>query len=366
MGDDRRALEVTQLGLTEYGDGVDLQNALHQAVLAGDIPDQLLLLEHPPVVTIGRNAGQENLRVSPAVLREQGIALERSERGGDVTFHGPGQLVGYPVLNLAADGRGARRYVNDLEEVLLRTLADFGVAARRVRGRPGVWVGERKVASLGVRILRRVSLHGFALNVAPDLAPFRLIVPCGIPDCEVASLAELCAEEVPFAAVRERVARNFGAVFSRHLVPRPLTSESVQVLVWRRRHAGETEYLLLKRTPRDGGFWQPVTGMLENGEDPREAARREVTEEVGIHGEVIDLGHARDFRISRRYVGGTDPHPWINREHAFALETGETKVCLSPEEHEAYAWVTPAKARALFVWSGNRSALELHTRRPAS
>ena len=132
MRDERRALEVTHLGLTEYRDGVDLQNALHQAVLAGSIPDQLLLLEHPPVVTIGRNAGQENLRVSPAALRERGIALERSERGGDVTFHGPGQLVGYPILDLVAGGRGARRYVSDLEKALLRTLADFGVEAHRV------------------------------------------------------------------------------------------------------------------------------------------------------------------------------------------------------------------------------------------
>jgi lipoyl(octanoyl) transferase len=365
MADERRALEVTHLGLTEYRDGVDLQEALHRAVLAGDIPDQLLLLEHPPVITIGRHAGQENLRVSPAALRERGIALERSQRGGDVTFHGPGQLVGYPILNLAADRRGVRRYVHDLEEALLRTLADFGVDARRVAGRPGVWVGDRKVAALGVRISRRITMHGFALNVAPDLAPFEFIVPCGIPGCEVASLAELCPQETSFDAVRERVARNFAEVFSRRLVLRPLASESVQVLVWRRR-AGEIEYLLLKRTPHDGGFWQPVTGMLEDDEGPREAAVREVTEEVGIRGEVIDLGHARDFRISRRYVGGTDPHPWINREHAFALEAGDEEVRLSPEEHEAHAWVTPAKARALFVWSGNRSALDVHARRLAS
>jgi lipoyl(octanoyl) transferase len=209
---------VRRLGTVAYESALALQEELRQGVTAGTLPDQLLLLEHPPVVTLGRNAGTGNLVLSPEALRARGIAFHRTGRGGDVTFHGPGQLVGYPVLDLNPDRRDVRRYVRDLEEALIRTLAELGVLAGRIPGLTGVWIGDLKIAAIGVRISRWVTTHGFALNVATDLDFFRVIVPCGIADRGVTSLARVLRREVTVDEVLPVVERRIAEVFGRRIV----------------------------------------------------------------------------------------------------------------------------------------------------
>lgn len=217
-----RSLEVSNLGVVGYTRGLAMQEELRTAVTAGEIPDQLLLLEHPPVVTVGRNAGTGNLVLPPEELARRGIDFHHTGRGGDVTFHGPGQLVGYPIVDLNPDRRDVHRYVRDIEEVILRALADFGVSAGRIPGLTGVWIGDLKIAAIGVRISRWITSHGFAFNVATDLDCFRVIVPCGISDRGVTSLSRVLRRPVSLDEVRPRIARHFGDVFDRKLVERPL------------------------------------------------------------------------------------------------------------------------------------------------
>ena len=182
------------------------------------IADQLLLLEHPPVITRGVRAGADNVLAPPDVLRRRGVEVHDARRGGDVTYHGPGQLVGYPILLLKPDRCDVHRYVRDLEEVLIRAVAGFGVCATRIEGLTGVWVGNDKLAAIGVRLSRWVTSHGFALNVATDLDDFALIRPCGLADRGVTSLARLTGTKVSDVAVADRVARRFAEVFDREIV----------------------------------------------------------------------------------------------------------------------------------------------------
>lgn len=215
-----RLLEVTNLGLVGYEEGLKIQERLRSEVAGGRLPDQLLLLEHPPVVTVGRHAGFDNLIVTPDELRRRGVALHTTGRGGDITFHGPGQLVGYPVMNLSPDRRDVHRYVRDLEEALIRTLADFDIGAGRIPSLTGVWIGDLKIAAIGVRISRWITTHGFAFNVATDLDFFRLIVPCGIHERGVTSLSRVLGREVGVDEVRPVLARRFAEVFGRTAVTR--------------------------------------------------------------------------------------------------------------------------------------------------
>ncbi len=180
---------------------------------AGRIPDQLLLLEHDPVFTLGRSARAENVLIPAETLRELGFEVFETGRGGDVTYHGPGQLVGYPILELSADRRDVHRYVRDLEEVMIRTCSDYGLAASRVAGLTGAWLGDEKVGAIGVRIARWVTSHGFALNVGTDLAAFDRIVPCGIRGRGVTSLERKLGRPVPTAEVMDRLVPHFAAVF---------------------------------------------------------------------------------------------------------------------------------------------------------
>ena len=182
------------------------------------IADQLLLLEHPPVITRGVRAGADNVLAPPDVLRRRGVEVHDARRGGDVTYHGPGQLVGYPILLLKPDRCDVHRYVRDLEEVLIRAVAGFGVRATRIEGLTGVWVGNDKLAAIGVRLSRWVTSHGFALNVTTDLDDFALIRPCGLADRGVTSLARLTGTKVSDVAVADRVARRFAEVFDREIV----------------------------------------------------------------------------------------------------------------------------------------------------
>ena len=215
----RRRLVVQRLGRIGYADGVERQKALVQARQAGEIDDTLLLVEHPPVITLGvKTRGNfANIRVDGPALAAQGVEVHDTGRGGDVTFHGPGQLVGYPIIDLKPDRQDVHRYVRDLEEVLIRTAADFGLEAGRIKGYSGAWVGDRKLAAIGVRIARWVTSHGFALNVTTDLAGFDLIVPCGITDRGVTSLSALLGRDVAMPEVEAAVVTHFAAVFERDL-----------------------------------------------------------------------------------------------------------------------------------------------------
>jgi lipoyl(octanoyl) transferase len=222
----RRALEVRRLGTVRYADGLELQKQLVEERKAGRIPDQLLLLEHPPVITLGVRTRDDRSHVlaTPEALERAGVELFETGRGGDVTFHGPGQLVGYPILDLRPDRQDVHRYVRDLEEALIRMAAAFGVLATRQPGLTGAWVdtapaGEparwEKLAAIGVRISRWVTSHGFAFNVTTDLEQFGLIVPCGIADKGVTSLARLLGRDVPMAEVEDAAIASLTEVFGR-------------------------------------------------------------------------------------------------------------------------------------------------------
>lgn len=215
-----RPLEVRRLGVVPYGEALALQQRLVEERRAGTIGDQLLLLEHPPVITLGAKTRGDRAHVlaTEPDLQAAGVALVEAGRGGDVTYHGPGQLVGYPILDLRPDRCDVHRYVRDLEEVLLGVAAEFGVAATRVPGLTGIWVGQDKLAAIGVRISRWITSHGFAFNAAPDLSAFRYIVPCGLADRGVTSLGRLLGRDVPLPAVEEAAIRAFERVFDTQTV----------------------------------------------------------------------------------------------------------------------------------------------------
>jgi lipoyl(octanoyl) transferase len=255
-------ISVVQYGAVKYAIGLRLQAELVAARKENRIPDTLLLLEHRPVITLGRNARAANVLLTPELLKEKGVELFETDRGGDVTFHGPGQLVGYPIFDLhgfPSSGKsalkylGAVDYVRKLEEVLIRTCLEYGVPTKRIKGLTGVWTDwqnasdlqitklptyqitnstEGKIAAIGVHISRSVTSHGFALNVNTDLDYFRLIVPCGIADKPVTSLAQELGREVDLNEVAQCVSRNFGRVFERQM----LAVETVDELLGR--HVG--------------------------------------------------------------------------------------------------------------------------------
>jgi lipoyl(octanoyl) transferase len=208
-------MDVRRLGRVGYQEGLDLQQQLVDQRKAGLIADQLLLLEHPAVITLGVKTRDDRSHVlaTPEALAAAGVGLFETGRGGDVTYHGPGQLVGYPIFDLNPNRRDVHRYVRDLEEVLIRTVASFGISADRVPGLTGIWVGNEKLAAIGVRISRWVTSHGFALNVSTDLSRFDLIVPCGLTDRGVTSMTRQLGRSVPMAEVEMAVIHAFGAVF---------------------------------------------------------------------------------------------------------------------------------------------------------
>jgi lipoyl(octanoyl) transferase len=214
-----RRLEVRQLGVVPYDEGLALQRALVEERKADRVPDLLLLLEHPPVITLGvsGDGGRRHILATPARLDELGIAVHEAGRGGDVTYHGPGQVVGYPIVDLKPDRCDVHRYVRDLEEVMIRTCGDYGVTAGRISGLTGVWVRAEKIGAIGVKISRWVTSHGFAFNVNTNLEHFSLIVPCGIGDHGVTSLSAQIGRAVATDEVRARLATHAAAVFGRQL-----------------------------------------------------------------------------------------------------------------------------------------------------
>ena len=212
----RRTFEIRRLGLVPYGEALKLQRDLVEDRRAGRIPDLLVLLQHPPVITLGvkGDGGRANVLASPQRLAELGIDVSETGRGGDVTYHGPGQIVGYPILDLKPDRCDVHRYVRDLEDVMIRVCADYGVNAGRIAGLTGAWVGTEKIGAIGVRISRWITSHGFAFNVTTNLADFQLIVPCGISDRGVTSLEKTTGRELSVSAVEDDVVRHFTAVFA--------------------------------------------------------------------------------------------------------------------------------------------------------
>jgi lipoyl(octanoyl) transferase len=260
-------ISLVQLGTVDYATGLRLQQQLVALRKEHKIGDVLLLLEHSPVITLGRNAKAENVIASPELLAQRGVELFECDRGGDVTFHGPGQIVGYPIFDLRGfatpDGKrktlGAVEFVRRLEEILIRTCADFAIPAKRVAGLTGAWTDpahgarpEAKLAAIGVHISRFVTSHGFALNVNTDLSYFNLIIPCGIRSKPVTSMQRELGNPLDLNAVAESISRNFGTVFSRQMLwvetLDALLGRSVGVPVQR-----PTEFRQLHR--EDGTTW---------------------------------------------------------------------------------------------------------------
>jgi len=222
-------LWVVDLGARRYGDVLELQRAVARARIAGDIEqDVLLLVEHPPVITLGRSSKHAHLLASVEQLGSRGVELFEVERGGDVTFHGPGQLVGYPIIDLKRHKQDLHWYLRQVEELLIRSLDRLGMVAERVPGYTGVWTKDRKIASIGVHARDWVTWHGFALNVATELSYFDLIVPCGIPEVTMTSVQRELGRETDLRAVSEVVAGSAADVFA--LAPRWLDAASIEAL----------------------------------------------------------------------------------------------------------------------------------------
>lgn len=207
----------TDLGRRGYEDAWAFQRRLVEKRKQGDIPDVLLFVEHPPTYTLGRSARTEHVLTDKSQLRRLGASLVETDRGGDVTFHGPGQLVGYPILDLSYWKKDVHAYLRALESVLIRALQTFGVTAGREEGRTGVWCPQGKLAAIGVRVSRWVTSHGFALNVATDLDYFKHIVPCGIVDGGVSSMEGILRAPVSITQVREALTENFSGAFAREM-----------------------------------------------------------------------------------------------------------------------------------------------------
>lgn len=358
-----RTLLVHRLGRVEYDDGVSLMRLAGDAVRAGTPrgTDHLFLVEHPPVLTLGRSAGRGNVIASPAWLEKRGFEIHETDRGGDVTYHGPGQVVGYPVVDLS-DRPDVRRYVGALEEAMIRVCADHGVEAGRHEEHRGAWVGPKKIGAVGVHLSRWITSHGFAFNHAPDLGHFQAIVPCGISDPRlgVTSLAaELEARGRPVPAraeVEDALARHLAEALGRAVAPSPgpdLRTVSVVAL------GADGRVLLLRRSAARGGFWQQVTGRIERGEAPAAAARRELREETGADVPVVPLDYhhafALDPALNRVRVGQLA----LVEETAFAARLPPGFAPTLSDEHAEHVWATPEEALAQLRFAGLRKAVKL-------
>lgn len=334
-------IAVHRLGLVEYTDGLDLQQRWQDARRAGTVPDALMLLHHPPVLTLGRGAKRHHVLASDAHLAELGVEVHETDRGGDVTYHGPGQLVGYPLLYLPPGQQDVRKYVRKIEEVLIRTCAHFGIAAHREEKWPGVWANGRKIAALGVHLSRWYTRHGFALNVTPQLQHFELIVPCGIREAGVTSMALELGRPVTIDEVEPIVAQKFGEVFERPIVEGDAPLQTIAVVVRRGAQA-----LALQRREDDGGFWQIVTGMVEPGEAPAATALREAREETGL---TIERVRPLEYEQTFTMTG-----PRLVRATAYVAEgTGEVRLT----EHRAFEWLDRDAAIARMPFAGLREAV---------
>lgn len=214
---EKKLLWIVDAGRIAYGPALDLQREIVAARKSGALPDVLLFCEHPHVITLGRNGQRENLLANANALKQMNVEFHETDRGGDITYHGPGQIVGYPILDLTQHKRDVRWYVEQLEELMIRTAADYGLSARRILCRHGIWIdapsGEEKLAALGVHLSRWVTSHGFAFNVSTDLRYFDLIVPCGIKDKCATSLERALGRAVPIDEASNRLGHHFVEIF---------------------------------------------------------------------------------------------------------------------------------------------------------
>lgn len=360
-----KSLEVRRLGPVEYADGLRLMEVYRQARQEQSVPDTLFLLEHLPVLTLGRKGHTIDVLADAAELERKGIRVFETDRGGEGTYHGPGQIVGYPIVDLSPDRRDVRRYVRDLEETMLRAALDAGVRAGRVAGLNGIWLAPdadppspgpaRKLGALGVHLSRWITSHGFALNVNTDLTAFDLIVACGIRDRGVTSLAKELGRPLSMSTVETSLVRHFAELFEREVVDRSIEHATVQVQIVRRGRTG-VEVLALRRIAERGGFWQPVTGRLEPGETLAAAAERELEEETGLAGTVESLEYRHAFLWPR--PGGSE----LAEESAFVVEApADFQPSLSAREHDASEWLTPAEAATRFPFAGLQRGVRLAT-----
>jgi lipoyl(octanoyl) transferase len=357
-----RTLRVHKLGRVEYEDGLALMRLAGEAVRAGAPPatDLLFLLEHPPVLTLGRSAEKRNVLAAPAWLEKQGFELHETDRGGDVTYHGPGQIVGYPIVDLN-ERPDVRRYVNALEEAMIRTCADHGVEAGRHTEHRGAWVGRKKIGAVGVHLTRWVTSHGFAFNARPDLSHFQVIVPCGIsdPTLGVTSLeAELRARgrAIPeLAEVEERLAAHVADVLGRTREDRRFDLRTVSVVPM----TSDGRVLLLRRSAERGGFWQQVTGRMEPGETPEETARRELREETGADVPVVPLDYRHAFGLDPAVNRVAPGQLVLVEEVAFAARLPDGFVPTISDEHAEHVFVSLEEALERLRFAGLRRAVKL-------
>ena len=358
-----RTLRIHRLGRVEYEDGLRLMSLAGQAVRSGTPPatDFLFLLEHPPVLTLGRGAKARNIVASPDWLRKQGFEIHETDRGGDVTYHGPGQVVGYPVLDLSSRP-DVREYVGALEEAMIRACGDYGVAAERHEHHRGAWVGNKKIGAVGVHLARWITSHGFAFNVAPEMGHFQAIVPCGIADPRlgVTSLAEELsgrgARATPtLAEVEDRLAHHLASLFERARDDRGPGLRTVSVVPV----GADGRVLLLRRSSARGGFWQPVTGRIEASEEPEAAARRELHEETGADLPVTPLGYRHGFVLEPGIVPEAAPGVMVVEETAFSASLPPGFTCRLSEEHTEHSWFTPGDALEMLRFAGLRRAVRL-------
>jgi lipoyl(octanoyl) transferase len=349
-----RTCQVRRLGVVTYENGMRMQQKLVEMRQRDALDDQLLLLEHSPVITLGRGGDIGNLLVTPETLRAAGVRFFETTRGGDITYHGPGQIVGYPIIHLGEGARDIRNYVTKLEEVLIRTVADFGITATREQGKRGIWVGNDKIAAIGVRIARWVTSHGFALNVSTNLEHFRFITPCGLAGTGVTSIALETGREVALPEVESVLLRHFAEVFHRTMVPLEATIRVVKVVV----HDGR-QVLLLHRRPERGNFWQPISGSIEPGEEALPAARRELYEETGQNAEPEELGLEQSFLIESQFLEARYPAPIFADEIGYSARIDSSlPVLIDREEHDEYGWFPLQEAYEKIRWSDDREALE--------
>jgi lipoyl(octanoyl) transferase len=345
-----RPLHVRRLGAVEYEDGLSMQKLAAEARGRNLIPDTLLLLQHPRVITLGRGADERNLLASREELRARGYEIHETDRGGDVTYHGPGQIVGYPILDLKPDRKDVRKYVTSIEELMIRVAADYGLKAERVAGRTGIWTPAGKLGAIGVHIARWITTHGFAFNVSTALSDFAAIVPCGIADAGVTSLEMLLGRAPPIAEVEDRFIEHAAQIWDSDASFVEPSLRTVSAALSR----GDGRVLLMRRTPARGGFWQILTGRIEPGESPLATAAREIFEETGYSPElrqIRPLGYDHSFALGDRIP------PFIIHETAFAATVlGDPRLS---DEHDAWQWATAEEAMQRLPFAGLRRAVAL-------
>jgi lipoyl(octanoyl) transferase len=370
-----RPAQIRRLGTVLYGAGLQMQTALAERVGRGG-PDQILLLEHNPVFTMGRNASKADIHVSDDFLERNGVGVHWIDRGGQVTYHGPGQIVAYPICNLRGGRQSVAWLVRGLEQAMIGTAADFGISAKRLAGSPGVWVeterGPEKLGAIGLHLKKWISTHGLAFNVAPDMERFRWITPCGIADKGACSLRTLLGDACPsWGDACASLGRRIHEALALEPLPAPEPSQSVSVTAWRR-GAGGAEVLIVLRQTRQAmqtmqvmqeGRWQSsVAGMVEPGETLEDAAIRAAKEGAGLTGKLagplfshtlLDLGPNGD--------------PLFSTETCFHMEVplDQDAPLAAPNgaPHGERRWIPPKEAMSLAAHEddreGDREALRL-------